>query len=71
MTLIVLCYTLHENDDREQHQNDTKTAAIMVLSYYYLAPVRNVLLQAHSDRCCSLDKMLYIYFCYLDLLNHG
>ena len=47
------------------------TNAIMVLSYYYLAPVRKALLQAHRDRCCSLVKILCIYFCYFDLLNHG
>ena len=42
----------------------------MVLSYYYLAPVRKVLLQAHRDRCCSLVKLLCKYFCHFDLLNH-
>ena len=48
-----------------------KTAAIMVLSYYYLAPVKKVSLQVHRDKCCSLVKLLRIYFCYFDLLNHG
>ena len=41
------------------------------LIQYYLAPVRKSLLQAHHDRCCSLVKLLCIYFCYLNLLNHG
>ena len=65
--------TLHslEDNDRKRFQNDAKIAAIMVLSYYYLAPVRKVLLQAHRDRCCSLVKLLCIYFCYFDLVNHG
>ena len=63
----------HEDNDTKRRQNDAETAAIMVLSYYYLAPVRNVLLRAHRDRCCSLVKLLYIYiyFCYFDLLNQG
>ena len=37
----------------------------MVLSYYYLALVRKKLLQAHHGRCCSLVKLLCVYFCYL------
>ena len=67
------CYrTLsHEHNDRKRHQNDEKTAAIMVLSYYYVASVKKVLLQVHPDRCCSLVKLLCIYCCYFDLLNHG
>ena len=55
----------------KQRQNDAKIVAIMVLSYSYLAPLRKMLLQAHYDRCCSLVKLLCIYFCYFDLLNNG
>ena len=29
------------------------------------------LLQAHHNKCSALVKLLCIYFCYLDLLNHG
>ena len=60
----------HEDNDSKHRQNEVKTAAMMVLSYYYLAPVRKVLLQAHRDRCFSLVKLLFIYFSYFDLLNH-
>ena len=42
---------------------------LLVLSYYYLAPVRKVLLQAHRDRCCSLVKLLCIYFCYFEKIE--
>ena len=70
MSLIMLRYT-HEDNDRKRCQNDAKTAAVMVLSYYYLAPARKVLLQAHYDRCCCLVKLICIYFCYFELLNHG
>ena len=52
-------------------QNHAKAAPIMVLIYYYLIPVRKVSLQAQRDRCCSLVKLLCIYFYYFDLLNHG
>ena len=51
--------------------NRAKMAHKMFLSYYYLAFVRNGLLQAHNDKCCSLVKLLWIYFCYFILLNHG
>ena len=43
----------------------------MFLSYYYLALVRKELLQEHSDKCCSLVKLLCIYFCYFILRDHG
>ena len=46
-------------------------AKILVLSYYYLAPVAKVLFQEHHDRCCSSLKWLCIYFCCFNLLNHG
>ena len=55
----------------KQRQNDAKIIAIMVLSYSYLAPLRKMLLQAHHDRFCSFVKLLCIYFCYFNLLNHG
>ena len=55
----------------KQRQNDAKIVAIMVLSYSYLAPLRKMLLQAHHDRFCSFVKLLCIYFCYFNLLNHG
>ena len=45
----------------ENCQNDAKTAAIMILSYFYVGPVRKVLLQAYRDRCCSLVKLAYIF----------
>ena len=61
----------HENNNRKRCQNDVQNAAIMVLSYYNLAPVRKGLLQAHRDRCWSLVKLLCIYFCCLNLLNRG
>ena len=44
-----------------------------VLSYCYLAPLRKGLLQAHHDKCCSLVKLLCIYFAistYLTTVNH-
>ena len=41
-------------------ENDAETAALLVLSYYYLATARTVLLQAHHDRCFSLVKLLCI-----------
>ena len=68
-----LCYATlsHEDNNRKRRQNDAKTVAIMVLSYYYLAPVRKVLLQAHREEFCSFVKLLCIYFCYFDLLKHG
>ena len=34
---------------------------ILILSYFYVRPVREVLLQAHRDRCCSLVKLAYIF----------
>ena len=46
-------------------------AAMLVLRYYYLAPVVKVLFQVHHDRCYRLVKWLCIYFCYFNLLNHG
>ena len=36
-----------------------------------LETVRKGLLQAHHDRCCSLVKLLRIYFYYSNLFNHG
>ena len=38
-----MCYATlsHYDNDRKQRQNDAKTATILVLSYYYLAPVRS------------------------------
>ena len=48
-----------------------KMPQIMVLSYCYMAHVRKGLLQEHIDRFCSLVKLLNIYYCYLNLLNHG
>ena len=41
------------------------------LSKEKMAPVTKRLLQAHHERCCSLVKLLYIYFCYFNLLNQG
>ena len=35
------------------------------------APLGKGLLQVHHDKCCSLVKLLCIYFCYFNLLNHG
>ena len=60
-----LCYATlsHEDNDRKWWKSDAKTAAIMVLSYYYVAPVRKVLLQAHHDRYCCLVKLLCICIC--------
>ena len=52
-------------------KNGAKYVTIMVLSYYYLVPVRKGLLQAHHDGRCSLVKLLCICFYYLSLLNHG
>ena len=67
-----LCHAmLYYEHDGKWHQNDTLNAAIMALSYYYLASVRKGLLQAHHDKCCSLVKLLCTYFCYLNLLNHS
>ena len=43
----------------------------MVLSYYYLEPVKKRLLQADHDRYYSVVKLLCIYFSYLNLLDHG
>ena len=43
----------------------------LFLSYHYLALFGKGLLQAHNDKCCSLGKLLCIYFCYFMLLNHG
>ena len=37
------------------------TQGILILSYFYVGPVRKVLLQAHRDRCCSLVKLAYIF----------
>ena len=51
MSRILSRYTLSENNNRKRCQNDVQNAAIMVLSYYNLAPVRKGLLQAHRDRC--------------------
>ena len=43
-------------------QNDAKSAAIMVLSYYYLTPVRKVLLQAHREGCAVwLSSYVYVF----------
>ena len=66
-----LCYgaLCHEHHDSKQCQNGAKIAAILFLSYYYL--VAKELLQAHNEKCCSLVKLLCIYFCYCIVLNHG
>ena len=61
----------HEQNDKKWHQNNVSTDALLALSYYYLAPVRKVLLIAHHDRCCSLVKLLSVYFCYFKLLYHS
>ena len=50
--------------------NGAQNVAIMFVSYYYLTLVGKGLLQAHSDKRCSLVKLLYIYICYFILLNH-
>ena len=42
----------HEQHDKKRHQNDGETSTLLVLSYYYLAPVTKVLLQAHHGICC-------------------
>ena len=65
--------TLHSviNIMKKRCQNRAYNAAIMVLSYCYLAPVRKGLLQAHHDRCCSAVKLLRIHLCYFSLLNYG
>ena len=47
-----------------------KNATIMFLSCYYQVLVEKELLQAHTDKCCSLVKSLCIHFCYFILLNH-
>ena len=46
-------------------------SAAMFLGCYCLPLVGKGLLQAHNDKCCSLVKLLCIYFCYIILLNHG
>ena len=68
-----LCYGAlsHEHSDIRRCQNGRKNAAMLFLSYYYLALVGKELLQAHNDKCCSLLKLLCIYFCYFILLYHG
>ena len=48
-----------------------KTGTIIFLSYYYLPLVLKALLEVHNDKFCSLVKLLWIYFCYFILLNHG
>ena len=52
-------------------KNDIKTTTIMFSSYYYLALVEKGLLQAHSGKCCSLDRLWCICFCCFILPNHG
>ena len=47
-----------------------KNATIMFLSCYNQVLVEKKLLQAHTDKCCSLVKLLCIHFCYFILLNH-
>ena len=37
------------------------TKVILILSYFYVGPVRKVLLQAHRDRRWSLVKLAYIF----------
>ena len=61
----------HEQSDSKSCQNDAQNAAIMFLSYCYLALVGKGLLQAHNGKSCGLVKLLCIYFCYFILLNHG
>ena len=56
--------TLHSviNIMKKRCQNGAYNAAIMVLSYYYLAPVRKGLLQAHhTDVAVRLSCYVYIY----------
>ena len=52
-------------------KNGIKTTTIMFSSYYYLALVEKGLLQAHSGKCCSLDRLWCICFCCFILPNHG
>ena len=66
MSLIMLRYTLSSTS---WHQTVPKWRT--KLSNYYLGFVRNGLLQAHNDKCCSLVKLLCIYFCYFILFTHG
>ena len=67
ITLHSIMNIMKENGGKMNPENVT----IMVLSYYYLANVRKGLLQEHYDRFCTLVKLLSIYFCYSNLLNHG
>ena len=61
----------HEHNDSKRCQNNPYTTTILVLHYYYLAPVGKVSFQAHHDRCCSLAKLLCIHFSYFNLPNHS
>ena len=61
----------HEHNDRKRCENNPLTATILVLDYHYLVPVLKVSFQGHSDRRCVLVKLICIYFCYFNLLNHG
>ena len=50
---------------------EPKTGVTWGFSNWCLVPAKKWLLQKHHERCCSLVKLLYIYFCYLNLLNHS
>ena len=50
----------HQHSDSKWCQNGAQNAGIMFLSYYYLAPVGKVLLQAQNGKCCSLVKLVCI-----------
>ena len=67
-----LCYGTfcHEHNDSKRCQNGAQNAATIFLSYYYLALDGKRLLQALNDKCCSLVKLLCIYFCYFIEFNH-
>ena len=51
----------HEHSDIRRCQNGGGNAAMLFLSYYYLALVGKELLEPHNDECCSLVKLLCIY----------
>ena len=67
VTLYSVMNIMTKNGAKIMHKMPQK----MILSYYYLTFVRKGLLQAHHYRCCNLVKLLCIYFCYFNLLNHG
>ena len=57
----------HEQHDKKQHQNDGETSTLLVLSYYYLAPVTKVLSQAHHGICCYV--YIFAILTYLTTVN--